>query len=744
MPDTITVDLGGAKLVQGPQGPAGPVFTPSISADGVVSWTNNGGLENPDPVSVKGDTGPQGPKGDKGDKGDTGATGPMGTVFVPSIDSNGNVSWTNDGGLDNPETVNVRGPQGAQGTQGPKGETGATGPKGDTGPQGPTGATGAQGPTGPKGDKGDTGYLFTPSVSSDGVISWTNDGGLPNPSPVSIRGPQGVKGDTGSQGPQGVQGPQGPAGQDGAQGPQGPQGPKGPKGDTGSGLSIKGQYDTLGDLQSGVPSPAIGDNYYVGESEPYNIYTWTEVDGTPQWLNGGQLQGAPGAAGEDGGYYTPNVDTSGNLTWTASQGGMPPVSAANIRGPQGPQGPQGEQGPKGDPGDGSGDFMADGSVPMTGNLQMGGKKITNVGAPTADTDAVRQSDLKAVSDEVDKILDGTTPVAIPAATTAKIGGVIVGDGLSVETNGTISADSQLPEGGTNGQILTKTANGETWADPPDTGVTTFNSRSGAVVPKAGDYTAEMVGARASDWTPTANEVGAVPVGRTVNGKALSADITLGAGDVGAVPTSRTVNGKALSADISLSAADVGALTQAQGDGRYLQLSGGTLTGTLKYPEDSVFEILNVGANAGGKLQLTHVGDMHGAGINVGNTNVFQAIKMDDEAAPTLALKYVVTPTNDTDAANKGYVDATKPVLRTATLTTSGWSSNTQTVTVNGIIADSASQSVDVAPADHNSAKAWGDAGVWCDSQGANTLTFSCESVPTANITLNIRFQGART
>lgn len=75
MPDTITVDLGGAKLVQGPQGPVGPVFTPSISADGVVSWTNNGGLENPDPVSVKGDTGPQGPKGDKGDKGDTGATG---------------------------------------------------------------------------------------------------------------------------------------------------------------------------------------------------------------------------------------------------------------------------------------------------------------------------------------------------------------------------------------------------------------------------------------------------------------------------------------------------------------------------------------------------------------------------------------------------------------------------------------------------------------------------------------------
>ena len=203
-------------------------------------------------------------------------------------------------------------------------------------------------------------------------------------------------------------------------------------------------------------------------------------------------------------------------------------------------------------GTGTGDFMANGSVPMSGALQMGGNRITNVGAPTADTDAVRQSDLKAVSDEVDKILDGTTPVAIPAATNAKIGGVIVGEGLSVEANGTISADSQLPEGGTTGQILTKTADGEAWANPPDTGVTTFNGRTGAVTPQTGDYTADMVGARASDWTPTAEDVGAVPTTRTVNGKALSADITLGAGDVGARPSTWTPN-----------ATDVGAIPAGQ-------------------------------------------------------------------------------------------------------------------------------------------------------------------------------------
>lgn len=33
------------------------------------------------------------------------------------------------------------------------------------------------------------GTTFIPSVSSDGIISWTNDGNLPNPEPVNIQGP---------------------------------------------------------------------------------------------------------------------------------------------------------------------------------------------------------------------------------------------------------------------------------------------------------------------------------------------------------------------------------------------------------------------------------------------------------------------------------------------------------------------------------------------------------------------------
>lgn len=54
-----------------------------------------------------------------------------------------------------------------------------------------------------------------------------------------------------------------------------------------------------------------------------------------------------GSAGEDGGYYQPSVSEAGELTWTASKDGMPPVASANIMGPQGPKGDTGDTVPQG-------------------------------------------------------------------------------------------------------------------------------------------------------------------------------------------------------------------------------------------------------------------------------------------------------------------------------------------------------------------------------------------------------------
>lgn len=46
------------------------------------------------------------------------------------------------------------------------------------------------------GEDGANGATFTPSVSEDGVLSWTNDKGLPNPEPVDVKGTKGDPGDT--------------------------------------------------------------------------------------------------------------------------------------------------------------------------------------------------------------------------------------------------------------------------------------------------------------------------------------------------------------------------------------------------------------------------------------------------------------------------------------------------------------------------------------------------------------------
>lgn len=81
-------------------------------------------------------------EGGSGDGGENGAT------FTPYVDANGNLSWTNDKGLPNPNTVNIKGEKGEQGIQGEKGDKGD---KGDAGTNGTNGKDGADGKTPIKG-----------------------------------------------------------------------------------------------------------------------------------------------------------------------------------------------------------------------------------------------------------------------------------------------------------------------------------------------------------------------------------------------------------------------------------------------------------------------------------------------------------------------------------------------------------------------------------------------------------------
>lgn len=51
--------------------------------------------------------------------------------------------------------------------------------------------------------------------------------------------------------------------------------------------------------------------------------------------------------GFDGGYYTPDVDENGVLSWTPSKLGMAEVESANVVGPAGEPGEKGEAGDSG-------------------------------------------------------------------------------------------------------------------------------------------------------------------------------------------------------------------------------------------------------------------------------------------------------------------------------------------------------------------------------------------------------------
>lgn len=201
-----------------------------------------------------------GPKGDKGDTGATGADG-VGIADVKIENSNLMLKYTNSDNYINLGKV-----------------------------VGDKGADGAAGTPGTNGKDGTNGYTFIPAVSSDGVISWTNKGGLTNPTSVNIKGPKGDKGNDGTgvsikssksectaigdayigsdghiyilstlpstftdggeikgpKGDKGDTGAQGPTGETGPRGEQGTKGDKGETGATGDGISTITKTSTSG------------------------------------------------------------------------------------------------------------------------------------------------------------------------------------------------------------------------------------------------------------------------------------------------------------------------------------------------------------------------------------------------------------------------------------------------------------------------------------------------------------------
>lgn len=65
------------------------------------------------------------PLGAKGEQGERGEDGVDGTSYIPNVSPDGTLSWTNDGGFDNPPPVNLKGEKGDAGAKGADGKDGA-------------------------------------------------------------------------------------------------------------------------------------------------------------------------------------------------------------------------------------------------------------------------------------------------------------------------------------------------------------------------------------------------------------------------------------------------------------------------------------------------------------------------------------------------------------------------------------------------------------------------------------------
>lgn len=137
--------------------------------------------------------------------GKQGIQGPRGYYFIPSVATSGELSWNNNGELDNPATVNIKGPKGDGGTveitniliDNGSSETATPSAEvisGTTDPQHAKYSLSFHNLVGKRGTQGPRGYYFLPSVATNGDLSWSNNGELANPTTVNIRGPQGEVG----------------------------------------------------------------------------------------------------------------------------------------------------------------------------------------------------------------------------------------------------------------------------------------------------------------------------------------------------------------------------------------------------------------------------------------------------------------------------------------------------------------------------------------------------------------------
>ncbi len=560
------------------------------------------------------------------------------------------------------------------------------------GPQGEKGDTGA---TGPQGIQGDLGPAIIPEVDqTTGLMSFHAGAAGALPSPVYVRGPQG---------PQGVQGPQG------IQGVQGPQGEKGDRGATGA-TGAKG--DTGADGATGATGPA-GPQGLKGDQGPQGLKGEQGPAG-PQGIQGEQgpagVMGPQGPRGEAGAKGDKGEKGDTGATGARGPQGVQGVQGATgkqgIQGPTGAQGPQGIQGPKGDKGDDGRSFEIEDVYPTKAALEKAFPNGTD-GAFQVSADEIiyiwSESNLMWYS--IGKLQGPQGPQGVqgiqgPAGPQGETGpqGPQGEQGIQGEKGDTGDTGAQGPKG----------EKGDTGATGPQ-GIQGPKGEQG-VQGEQGPQGKQGIQGLPGEKGDTGPQGPTGPKGDT------------GPQGVQGEQGPQGVQG------IQGPKGDTGA----DGKSAYSSAQDGGYTGN----EDNFNAAL-----AGVPAHIASTSNPHKvtaaqAGADPKGTAASAVTAHDGSASAHSALfaKKQDKLTAGTDYATPTQLTALKTKAHKVTLTVSGWDSSTkqQTVAVADVVEDETAQLILPMPA-AASMTAYNDAGIQCTAQAAGKLTFTADTVPTANI-----------
>lgn len=593
----------------------------------------------------------------------------------------------------------------APGQKGDKGDTGDTGPQGSQGEQGQKGDKGDTGNTGPQGDPGAAAGFGTPTATVDdstGTPSVSVDASGPDTAKVFSFTFSGLKGETGSRGG------------------------KGDKGDPGTSVSRI-------ERTSGNGAPGTTDTYTMYDSEDAPIGTFTVYNGMDGIGSGDMLKSIydPQNKNTDIFDYVDKAveDVTVTTDPTPTQDSENPVQSGGVYDAI--------------------QSVEEGIPTKVSELTNDSGYLTTESDPTVPGWAKSPSKPAYTAAEVGARPDTWTPSAgdvgaIPASQKGAASGVAELDSSGkvpsaqlpsyVDDVVEFASRDSFPGTGEDGKIyiaedtnLTYRWSGTQYVEISPSlalGETSSTAYRGDRGKTAYDHS-QTTG---NPHNTTAADVGAMPA---VSG-----------GSTGQVLT-KTENGQAWQ-----DAPETG-MSQDDADARYLQLSGGTMTGDITLKDKGFIE------NAKGTLGFD--------GVMIGQNNPSSGgsgyarlevqygriifLPRSNEASKYATLSENWFNLNGIDILNCPTIDALKPKTTTVTLTTAGWTQSgerySQSVSCSIVKTGSPIVLIDAAlsgtdlDADAEILNAWAGPSSQKTEQGDGTLTFYSVEVPTVNIPVSV-------